>query len=519
MSSRSRTTSPPSRRALLSVFDKSGVVDFAGGLAGMGWGLLASGGTAAALSGAGLEVTDLADHTGFPAMLGHRVVTLHPKVHGGILADRSAPDHRADLERHGIDPIDLVVANLYPFETRPDVETIDIGGPTLIRAAAKNHRYVGVVTDPSDYPAVLHEIRSDGWLSGGTRRTLARKAFARTAAYDGAIVDWLDEDEGETLLPPTLHLSLERAAVLRYGENPHQAAARYRRIGTSASRGAGLDWWGAVIQHGGVALSYLNLLDAGAAWALVHDLGERPAAAVIKHAGPCGAAVGRDLAGAYRRALECDERAAFGGVVALNRAVDLETAELITGGPQADVIIAPGFDAGVVERIRKRRANTRVLEAPFPQAATRTLRQIEGGWLVQGVSPIDSGGSGWRVVTRRPPGPLIADADFAWRVAAHVASNAAVLAKDGAAWGIGGGQQDRVGAVGIAVGKAAGRAAGGVCASDGFFPFPDGIEAAASAGIELVIQPGGSVNDPAVVEAADRLGLSMIFTGERRFRH
>lgn len=502
------------RRALLSVFDKSGVADFAGGLVGMGWGLLASGGTAATLSEAGLEVTDLADHTGFPAMLGHRVVTLHPKVHGGILADRSEPDHQADLERYGIEPIDLVVVNLYPFESEPDVETIDIGGPTLIRAAAKNHRHVGVVTDPSDYPAVLEEIRSRGWLSAGTRRSLARKAFARTAAYDGAIVDWLDEGDGETLLPPTLHLSLEQAGVLRYGENPHQPAASYRRIGDS-----GRDWWSAVVQHGGVALSYLNLLDAGAAWALVHDLGDLPAAAVIKHAGPCGAAVGGDLAGAYRSALECDERAAFGGVVALNRAVDLETAELMAAGPQADVIIASGFDEGVVERIRQRRASTRILEAPIPQAATRTLRQIEGGWLVQGVSPIDPDRSGWRVVTRRRPGSLIEDADFAWRVAAHVASNAAVLARDGAAWGIGAGQQDRVGAVEIAARKAAGRAAGGVCASDGFFPFPDGIATAASAGIELVIQPGGSVNDQAVVEAADRLGLSMIFTGERRFRH
>ena len=507
------------RRALLSVFDKSGLVEFATGLVEAGWQLLASGGTAAALAGAGLEVTDLADHTGFPAMLGHRVVTLHPKVHGGILADRSDPEHQADMDRYGIDPIDLVVVNLYPFEAKPGVETIDIGGPTLIRAAAKNHHHVGVVCDPSDYAAVLDEVRSGGWLSGPTRRSLARKAFARTAAYDGTIVSWLDDHHEETLLPPTLHLSLERAAVLRYGENPDQPAARYLRVGTPGSAEDAEDWWNAVVQHGGVPLSYLNLLDAGAAWALVHDLGDQPAAAIIKHAGPCGAAIGEDTAGAYRKALECDERAAFGGVVALNRPADLETAALVDGAPQADVIIAPGYTEGVVERIRARRAGTRVLEAPAPRRAGRTVRQIEGGWLVQAASPDVSGKSGWRVVSRRDPGHLVQDAEFAWRVAAHVASNAAVLARNGTALGIGGGQQDRVGAVEIAVRKASGRAAGGVCASDGFIPFADAIEAAASAGVELIIQPGGSVNDQAVVEAADRLGLSMIFTGRRRFRH
>lgn len=507
------------RLALLSVFDKTGLVEFATGLVDAGWQVLASGGTAAALAGAGLEVADLADHTGSPAMLGHRVVTLHPKVHGGILADRSDPAHRAEMDRHGIEPIDLVVVNLYPFEARPGVETIDIGGPALIRAAAKNHRHVGVVCDPSDYPAVLEEIRSGGWVSGATRRSLARKAFARTAAYDGVIVSWLDERDGEALLPPTLHLSLERAEALRYGENPDQPAASYRRIGTPGAPDDPEDWWNAVVQHGGVALSYLNLLDAGAAWALVHDLGDQPAAAIIKHAGPCGAAIGEDPAGAYRRALACDERAAFGGVVALNRPVDLETAGMMAGAPQADVIIAPGYGEGVVERIRARRAGTRILAAPTPRRATRTVRRIEGGWLVQGASPDVSGRSGWRVVSRREPGHLVEDAAFAWRVAAHVASNAAVLARNGTAWGIGGGQQDRVGAVEMAVGKASGRAEGGVCASDGFFPFPDGIEAAAAGGVELIIQPGGSVNDRAVVEAADRLGLSMIFTGQRRFRH
>ena len=501
------------------MFDKSGLAEFATGLVDAGWQVMASGGTAVALAGAGVDVTDLADHTGSPPMLGHRVVTLHPKVHGGILADRSDPDHKADMERYGIEPIDLVVVNLYPFEAGPGVENIDIGGPALIRAAAKNHRHVGVVCDPSDYRAVLDEIRSEGWLSGATRQALARKAFARTAAYDGTIVSWLDDRDGEALLPPTLHLSLERSGVLRYGENPDQPAASYRRIGIHGSPDDAEDWWNAVAQHSGVELSYLNLMDAGAGWALVHDLGDQPAAAIIKHAGPCGAAVGQNLAGAYRRALACDERAAFGGVVALNRPVDVETAGLLAGAPQADVIIAPGYGEGVVEQIRARRAGTRILEAPTPRRAARTVRRIEGGWLVQAALPEFSDRSAWRVVSRRDPGHLVEDAAFAWRVAAHVASNAAVLARNGTAWGIGGGQQDRVGAVEMAVGKAGGRAAGGACASDGFFPFPDGIEAAAAGGVELIIQPGGSVNDRAVVEAADRLGLSMIFTGERRFRH
>ena len=507
------------RRALLSVFDKSGLAEFATGLVDAGWQVMASGGTAMALAGAGVDVVDLAHHTGSPAMLGHRVVTLHPKVHGGILADRSDPDHRADMDRYGIEPIDLVVVNLYPFEAGPGTENIDIGGPALIRAAAKNHRYVGVVCDPSDYPAVLDEIRSRGRLSGATRRTLARKAFARTAAYDGTIVSWLDDRDGEALLPPTLHLSLERSDMLRYGENPDQPAASYRHIGKHGSAHDAEDWWNSVAQHSGVALSYLNLLDAGAGWALVHDLGDQPAAAIIKHAGPCGAAVGQNPAGAYRRALACDERAAFGGVVALNRPVDVETAGLMAGAPQADVVIAPGYGEGVVEQIRARRDGTRILEAPAPRRATRTVRRIEGGWLVQAASPELSDRSAWRVVSRRDPGHLVEDAAFAWRVAAHVASNAAVLARNGTAWGIGGGQPDRVGAVEMAVGKAGGRAAGGVCASDGFFPFPDGIEAAAAGGVELIIQPGGSVNDRAVVEAADRLGLSMILTGKRRFRH
>ena len=508
------------RRALLSVFDKTGVVELAAGLTDLGWELMSSGGTAQVLGEAGLAVTEVADHTGSPTMLGHRVVTLHPKIHGGILADRANPDHLAELEEYGIDPIDLVVVNLYPFGSEPGIEMIDIGGPALVRAAAKNHAHVGVVVDPDDYGRVLDELRSARELSDSTRRDLARTAFARTAAYDAAIVSWLDTPDGEpAVLPPTLHLTLERAELLRYGENPHQPGARYRRIGV-AEGADGANWWDRAVQHGGIPLSYLNLLDAGTAWALVHDLGDRPAVAVIKHAAPCGAAVGEEVSDTYQQAIECDPRAAFGGVVALNRVVDAGTAARMENAPQADVVIAPGFDQGVVGRIRARRANTRILQAPEPDSPARTVRQIDGGWLVQAAPVFGSGWEGWRVVTRRRPAAgEEEDAAFAWRVCGYVSSNAVVMAKGGTAWGIGGGQQDRVGAVEIAAAKAAGRARGGACASDGFFPFPDGIEAAAAAGIRLVIQPGGSFNDEAVIAAADRLGLSMVFTGERHFRH
>ena len=505
-----------SRRAILSVFDKAGVVELAAGLADLGWDLLSSGGTARVLRDASLDVTDVADHTGSPTMLGHRVVTLHPRIHGGILADRMDPGHMAELEEYRIDPIDLVVVNLYPFGSEPGIETVDIGGSTLVRAAAKNYAHVGVVVDPRDYGRVLDELRSGGELSGATRRELARTAFARTAAHDAAIVDWLDTSDGErAVLPPTLHLTLERAGMLRYGENPHQPGARYRSTGAEGS-----DWWDRTVQHGGLPLSYLNLLDAGAAWALVHDLGDRPGAAVIKHAAPCGAAVGVELSETYRRAVDCDPRAAFGGVVALNRVVDTDTVTCFENTPQADVVIAPGFDEGVIDRIRARRSNTRILEAPAPDAPTRTVRQIDGGWLVQAATGFTTEAKDWRVVTRRKPTvDEEADAAFAWKVCRYVSSNAVVMARDGTAWGIGGGQQDRVGAVEIAAARAGGRAAGGACASDGFFPFPDGIEAAAAAGVTLVIQPGGAFNDQAVIAAADRLGVSMMFTGERQFRH
>ena len=321
-------------RAFLSVYDKTGVVELATGLADAGWDLISSGGTAAALRDAGLTVTDTETYTGTPAILGHRVMTLHPKIHGGILADPTDPAHQADMAEHGIDPIDLVVANLYPFGADPAtfthggnagaVDLIDIGGPAMIRAAAKNHAHVGVLVDPSDYPKVLEVVRADGGLPPQLRLELARKAFATTAAYDAAIVEWFDGEGASPAdeLPPTFHLALERAEVTRYGENPHQRGARYRRAGTTS-------WWDAIEQHSGLALSYLNIYDSDAAWRCVHDLGDEPAAVIVKHANPCGVAVGGSLADAYQRAYECDSRSAFGGIVAVNRPVDAATVERI----------------------------------------------------------------------------------------------------------------------------------------------------------------------------------------------
>jgi phosphoribosylaminoimidazolecarboxamide formyltransferase / IMP cyclohydrolase len=526
-------------RALLSVYDKSGIVELAEGLAGLGWELVSSGGTAAALRDAGLDVSDTAEVTGFPAILGHRVVTLHPRVHGGILADRTDAAHRADLEAHGIEPFDLVVVNLYPFGAEASTfehgaaraeELIDIGGPALIRAAAKNHTQVGVVVDPAGYRAVLDELRTSGSLSDTTRRELARAAFACTAAYDAAIVRWFDDTGGPASgeLPESLHLTYRREPLaLRYGENPHQRAALYRaEPGVGAGDGEGEPWWAAMTQHGGVALSYLNLYDADAAWLLVNDLAirfDRPAAAIIKHANPCGAAIASTLADAYQHAFECDERSAFGGIVALSRVVDEATVERMVAAAQADVVIAPGYAPGSIEALQAKRKNTRILEAPAPMPDRWHLRPITGGLLLQDPHRFVADRAVWRVVTRRAPTEAEwSDAELAWRVCGWVRSNAIVLAKDGTAWGIGAGQQNRVEAGELAASKASGRAAGGASASDAFYPFPDGIEAAAAAGVAVVIQPGrptGVSRDEDIIARADELGLAMIFTGERHFFH
>jgi phosphoribosylaminoimidazolecarboxamide formyltransferase / IMP cyclohydrolase len=499
-------------RALLSVYDKTGVVELARSLHELGVELVSSGGTARAVAEAGIPVIDVAELTGFPAMLGHRVVTLHPTVHGGILADRDDPAHRDDLERHGIAPIDVVVVNLYPFGSDPSIELIDIGGPTLVRAAAKNHTHVTVLVDPADYDTVLGELRAEGATSPATRRRLARTAFAHTAAYDASIVEWFDADTDDPL-PPTLHLALERAQDLRYGENPHQAGARYRVSG----RGS---WWDQVTQHAGLALSYLNLFDADAAWCLAHDLGDRPTVAIIKHANPCGVAVADTLAEAYERAFAADPRSAFGGIVALNRPVDADTVAAMEAAAQADVVISPGYEPGVVERLVAKRKNTRLLEAPPPVVPPLGVRQLSDGYLVQQGHHFGRGRDQWEVVTRRRPTEAeIDDAELAWRVCSYVTSNAIVLVKDGVAWGIGAGQQNRLESGMLAASKAAGRAAGGACASDAFYPFRDGVDAAAEAGVAVVIQPGGSVRDADTVAAADEHGLAMVFTGERQFRH
>jgi phosphoribosylaminoimidazolecarboxamide formyltransferase/IMP cyclohydrolase len=502
-------------RALISVYDKTGLGGLAKGLTDLGWELVSSGGTSQALADLDIAHLEVSAVTGAPEMLGGRVKTLHPKIHGGILADRSKPDHVADLAAREIEPIDLVVCNLYPFRSQPSVEMIDVGGPTMVRAAAKNFAHVAVLVEPGDYGAVLDELRREGSLSEDTRRRLARAAFAHSAAYDAAIVNWFDETyPSPDSLPPTIHVAAERIQELRYGENPHQRGARYRDIGRTS-------WWDAMIQHSGLALSYLNLYDAEAAWRLVHDLGDGPAAAIIKHANPCGAAVAADIATAYELAFECDERSAFGGIVAVNRPVDDATCDAIVAAAQADVILAPGYAEGTLDRLRAKRKNTRLLECPLPPVAVGLdLRQISGGFLVQEPHHFETTRSEWRVVTKvAPTEAQWTDVELAWRLVGHVKSNAIVFVAKGQAVGIGAGQQNRLESGQIAVAKAAGRAAGGACASDAFYPFADGVEVAAEAGLAVVVQPGGSLRDDEVIARADELGLAMVLTGERHFLH
>jgi phosphoribosylaminoimidazolecarboxamide formyltransferase / IMP cyclohydrolase len=499
--------------ALLSVYDKSGIVDLARGLADLGWSLVSSGGTARALADAGIAVTDVADLTGVPAILGHRVVTLHPAVHAGILADLDDPAHRADLAAQGIEPIALVVVNLYPFSSDPGIGLIDVGGPAMVRAAAKNHAHVGVVVDPADYTTVLDELRADGALSSATRRRLARAAFAATSTYDAAIVDWFDDTvstTGDDELPATLTVRLERAQELRYGENPHQRAARYRRVGSTG-------WWDRAVQHGGKELSYLNLFDAEAAWRLVHRFDE-PACVIVKHANPCGVAVADDIATAYERANACDPVSAFGGIVAVNRPLSAAAATALAP-VFTEVVVAPDYQDDALVRLTKK-SNLRVLSADAPGPQALDVRPVDGGLLVQTPDPVATDPAAWWAVTKRTPTPAQwEELRFAWTVCAAVSSNAIVLSKDRQAFGIGAGQQNRVDSARIAATRAAGRAEGGVCASDAYFPFRDGLDVAADAGVSAVIQPGGSIRDAEVIEAADERGLVMVFTGERHFRH
>ncbi len=501
-------------RALLSLFDKTGLQDLARSLHELGFELIASGGTARAIAQAGLPVTPVADVTGFPEILGGRVKTLHPAIHGPILARDQEAD-RAELAAHGLTPIDLVVCNLYPFQQtvdRPDVteaeavEQIDIGGVTLLRAAAKNFARVTVLTDPQDYAWVLQKWAA-GQLTLEDRRRLALKAFRHTAAYDVAISRWLagQVDAEEALLPDTLLLAATRVQPLRYGENPHQRAAFYRWQGYEP----------AFQQLQGKALSYNNLGDLHGAWGAVQEF-ETPAVAIIKHANPCGLATDPDLVTAYHKALASDPISAFGSIIAVNRPVDLPLVEAI-GKLFVEVLAAPDFTPQALQRLSKKK-NLRVMKATQAAAFPLELHTVYGGLLAQ--TPDQSLAADWRVVTQRQPTEEeMADLRFAWRVVKWVKSNAILFAKDRATVGVGAGQMSRVDAVKLAAMKAGERARGAVMASDAFFPFPDGIEEAARAGITAVIQPGGSIRDEEVIAAANNLGMAMVMTSMRHFRH
>jgi len=506
-------------RALLSVSDKTGLVPFAQALAARGYALVSTGGTARALAAAGLEVEEVGALTGAGEFLDGRVKTLHPAIHAGLLAKTHDADHRAQLDARGIQPFDLLAVNLYPFRETVAagageddvVENIDIGGPAMLRAAAKNFASLAVVCDPADYTQVLDMMDSQGELPPVLRRQLAAKAFAHTAAYDAAVADWFQRNQGDDL-PETLVVAAHRAQRCRYGENPHQDAAVYRTEGT----GPGLV---GATQLQGKELSYNNLADTDAAWALVRDF-EAPALAIIKHANPCGAAVADTLEEAWHLALASDPTSAFGGIIAVNRPLTAGLAELVATH-FAEVVIAPEVAPAALTRLGHKTA-LRVLTASLEPANRRVIRSIEGGLLVQAVDAAKPEPASWRVVTARAPTDAEAhDLVFAQTVAKHVKSNAIVLARKGATVGVGAGQMSRVDSVRIAVRKAA-EGAGSkpcVCASDAFFPFADGLEAAANAGATAVIQPGGSKRDDEVIAAADRLGVAMVFTATRHFRH
>ncbi|MPZ87581.1 MAG: bifunctional phosphoribosylaminoimidazolecarboxamide formyltransferase/IMP cyclohydrolase [Nitriliruptorales bacterium] len=512
----------PVRRALISVYDKKGLADLARGLVQAGALLVSTGSTAAVIRDAGPEVTEVSEVTGFPEMMEGRVKTLHPAIHAGILADRGKDTHLAALVEHGIGPIDLVVVNLYPFrETvtpHPDgsvagpaeaVEMIDIGGPTMVRAAAKNHANVAVLVDPGDYAPLLEEVRTHHGVTAATRERLAARAFAHTAAYDADIAAWFSRGEP---FPERFGPVHRKALDLRYGENPHQAAAWYAERGQSWGLGSAR-------QHQGKPLSYNNLLDADAAWGMVSDLDE-PCVAIVKHSNPAGMAVAATLAEAYSPALAGDPVSAFGGIVAVNRPLDAATARQIIE-VFTEVVVAPGFEAEALE-VLGAKANLRVLEIarPRPPLRPRTLRSVSGGLLVADADTAPEAPDEWTVPTAaKPDESTLAELRFAWIVAKHVKSNAIVLTRDRAAVGVGAGQMSRVDSVRLAVSKSGGRCRRAVLASDAFFPFRDGPDIALEAGVAAIIQPGGSVRDAEVVAACDERGVPMVFTGRRHFRH
>lgn len=520
------------QRALISVFDKTGIVDFAKRLAALGIEILSTGGSAKILREAGLPVRDVSEFTGWPEMLGGRVKTLHPKVHGGLLFRRNLAEDRKQAAEHGIAPIDLVAVNLYPFEStaaKKDltagelIENIDIGGPTMLRSAAKNFESVTVITDPADYDRVAQELESLRETSLSTRLELARKVFAATSRYDGVIATELERlsvsahqiDLSEKpILPQRLHLALRRQQELRYGENPHQAAALY------VPAGRPLQGLAAANQLQGKELSYNNFVDLEAARSLAAEF-HRPAAVIIKHNNPCGTAERETLRDAYLKALACDPISAFGGVLAFNRPVDAATAEEVSK-LFAECIAAPAFDEKA-KSIFATKKNLRLLALPpggLEPDREPQLKRISGGMLLQQPDLGEIVDSELRTVTKRAPTQEeMQNMRFAWKVCKHVKSNAIVFARDGATLGVGAGQMSRVDSVKIAVMKAQSSLQGTVVASDAFFPFPDGVEEAAKAGATAVIQPGGSVRDTDVIAAADRLGLAMVFTGMRHFLH
>jgi phosphoribosylaminoimidazolecarboxamide formyltransferase / IMP cyclohydrolase len=518
------------RRALISVSDKTGIVDFARGLAGLGVEIISTGGTAAELREAGLEVRDVAALTGSPEILDGRVKTLHPRLHAALLAVRDDPEHMATLEAEGIEPIDLVCVNLYPFERtvaqlevdeEEAVESIDIGGPTMIRAAAKNHRFVAVVVQPESYDAVVAELEdSDGRISAGTRHWLANEAFAFTARYDAAISRWYGLRYES--YPGHWVMAHEKFLDLSYGENPHQKAAFYVDVGARThvlSRVAKLH---------GRALSFNNLLDLDCARRLIDEL-DQPACVIVKHNNPCGVAVADEIDDAYERALACDPLSAFGGVIAVNRSVDRALAERLHER-FIEVLFAPAYDPDALDVLKQKEA-VRLLEGTEQrnhEPGERDFKRVRGGLLVQDPDRIDAERESMQVVTKaKPDGGQSEDLWFAWKVCRHVRSNAIVIAKDGATLGIGAGQMSRVDSVRIAIDKAreargedaAALLAGSVLASDAFFPFPDGPQLAIDSGVTALVQPGGSVRDAEVIAACDEARVAMAFTGRRHFRH
>lgn len=506
------------RRALISVYDKSGLLELGKALVDLGIEVIASGGTAKALSGAGIAVTEVSDLTGFPEVLGGRVKTLHPAVHAGILA-RPTEEHMTELQKLGLKPIDLVVVNLYPFAqtiAQPNatldaiVEQIDIGGVALLRAAAKNFARVGVLVDPADYATVLSELETDGELTESTRRLLAFKAFAHTANYDAVISRYFyGAGFAGSDFPDLLSFSFEKLQDLRYGENPHQKAALYRESGACCGIPEAR-----VLQ--GKALSYNNIVDAESAWSLVQEFTE-PAVTIIKHNNPCGTALGEDIVAAYRDALASDQVSAFGSIIAANRAVDADFVNAI-GDLFVEVLLAPGYSEDALALLAKK-PSLRVLHMPAQaRRPVYDLRKIVGGGLIH--TPDYGDVERLEVVTRaQPTDAQLKSLRFAWKVAKHVRSNAIVLAQGSATVGVGAGQMSRVDSVWMATRKAGERAQGAVMASDAMFPFPDGIDVAANAGVKAIIQPGGSIRDDLVIEAADKYGMAMVLTGMRHFLH